>query len=342
LTTALLLWKPKDVRASWGKAFALGGAITAGYYWRETLQALALVAAFLYLITSQFPTGRVSQKRTFYATRLVLLTQVIIIGITPYLLGSIWSHYTNETAWKNIVLQQGLFRQALLPIEDPSLGESKHLYKEAIRKSLSAGNFYSGIRYDLLDQVLNSLPSGTNDAQKLFFRTILKHPHRYFAAVCRTIMLFGGAGAGALVSENRIFRGQILSGTGAMIADGPAEIHDPIVREFQETTTNSALRRLVINLCAPYDYLVIGANIATLFGLFYGLAVRDFRLITLCLLPITFVLFYVFILASIDRYAFPAYPLVLANLIILPLMYRRRTRVTRKQIQLADTHVTDT
>jgi len=98
-------------------------------------------------------------------------------------------------------------RQALFAPSDPIIGKNKERYIQAIRESLDNGSFFSGVRAELMDLLLEpgflTWPQGSS-AKAVFIRTVRLHPDRYAAGVFRTIVLF--AGVKARVNENRIFR----------------------------------------------------------------------------------------------------------------------------------------
>jgi hypothetical protein len=133
------------------------------------------------------------------------------------------------------------------------------------------------------------------------------------------------------VNENRIFRGQILSPTwpGAKIGDGPPNVQGHIKQQFQQTTTSSAVLLLLGRLCPVYDVLLMLGNVVTAAAIPYALFARNYKAFVLAAFPIAYIALYAIILASIDRFAVPAYPVTLAALIVLPALTLQHFRNAR-------------
>jgi len=312
----LLVWQPVTSGERWQRSILIGAVLSTGYYWRETLQTLAFVAAPLHALSCLTPIRPLGSGRYW---RSIILQTVLIIA-APYLAGSVWSHVIDNSAWKKMALRQGLFRQAFIPASDRAVVTNAPFYEDAIRQSVVTGNFYSGLRSDLLDKVFEKSCSASamDDPQSAFLRAMRQYPSRYAAAAVRTAVLLAGW-PGALESENRIFRGQIFDGSGSKIGEGPPDIHDQVIRQFDQKSTDCLVLRFLRTVTGPYDALIPIASLLTVLGLFWGCAIKDIRLVACCALPLFYLSFYVLILDSIDRYAAPAYPMMLANCVILPM-----------------------
>jgi hypothetical protein len=325
VVVALLVWQPRSTAETWQRSILTAAVLSVGYYWRETLQTLALIAAALHVISC------LTQGKAFAGSRSGrrVAVQAALIIAMPYLAGGVWSHMIDNRIWKNMALRQGLFRQAFIPPSDAAVTDAS-FYKDAIQQSAITGNFYSGLRSDLLDQVLSKSCSVATreDPQPVFLRALRQYPSRYIAAAARTSALLAGL-PGPLESENGIFRGQVLDGSGSKIADGPSEIRAQIVQQFDQKSTDCLVLRILRLVTKPYDSLVVVASLLTVFGLFWACATKDLRLVVICAVPLFYLAFYVAILDSIDRYAAPVYPAMLANCIILPLSAFRRWKARR-------------
>jgi hypothetical protein len=164
----------------------------------------------------------------------------------------------------------------------------------------------------------------------LFISAVRNHPDRYVAGVFRTVILF--VGVKARVNENLIFREQILSPTwtGSKIGDGPPNLQVQIKLQYQQVTASSAVGRLLGRLCPLYDVSLIVANIATALVFLDALASRRLGFVALTVFPVAYVAFYAVILASIDRFALPAYPATLTTLVVLLAMGTKWLREKRR------------
>jgi hypothetical protein len=343
LLAAALLLPANRPWQLWMKTGLVVVTLVAGFYWRQALLQLAPVAGVLYvpgawlyaqrLFPGKFIWGKLSRGTA------IILAQAILIGVIPYVAAKPWARYTNEPGMRDVTLRQGMLRQALLPPEDSYTGPIRDEYMAALRESLFRGNMYSGLRPDLLGKVSGEIyvrPMDTS-VPAFYLNLIRRYPGRYAAGVGRTLILFSGVNG--LVSENRNSREMVLSATstGAKLGDGPTEIQGAIKADFQQITKASVVLRFLRALFPFYDVLIIIANIVTLAGLATGIARRDIRAIVLCGVPVVYMVFCALVLASIDRYAFPAYPMVLADSILVPVIWVQaiRSRIVPSPVPLA-------
>jgi hypothetical protein len=320
LLIAVSLWDTRTKKDCWKRTIALCLVLAAGYYWRQLLLQLALVAASLHV-------GRAWRSQRFISpliTRADLISwglQAALIIVVPTGLSHLWDPYIDRTGLTEVSLSQGMVRQALFAPTDPIVGPKKDQYVQAIRDSLDNGSFFSGVRAELMDVLLErgflTWPQGSS-ARAVFINAARLHPERYAAGVFRTIVLF--AGVKARVNENLIFREHILSPTwtGSKIGEGPPNLQAKIKGLYQQVTTSSAVGRLLSRLCPLYDFSLVFANITTVLALLYAGITRRLKLVALTVFPVTYVAFYAVILASIDRFALPAYPATLTAMIVLP------------------------
>ena len=78
----------------------------------------------------------------------------VLIIIAPLFISHLWDPFADRAGLAEITMRQGIIRQALLAPSDPVVGENKAAYISAVRESVSDGNFFSGIRNDLFDPLL--------------------------------------------------------------------------------------------------------------------------------------------------------------------------------------------
>jgi len=329
----LLLWLPHSAGAAWAKTAGLVATLAVGYYWRPAILSTAPFVAILHGIglyrvqlsgkEAYQPLGWASKGRIAF-----LGAHLLLVAVVPSLLAKPWAKFGKDTAMMDVTLRQGIIRQALLPPEHPYVGQHRQAYERAIQESYASGNLYSGLRADLHGAMCDRIFPGVSplSPRQLFFELIRTYPLRYLAGVSRTMALY--AGAMALQSENRISREMILSPgwRGAKLGDGPPRIMAKIKEDFQQQTSDGFVLHLLHWLAPIYDAYTIYASLAVFVGLLVGLWLREAPIITLALVPLSFVLPAALVLASIDRYAFPAYPAAFVGGVTVPVLLYRHFR----------------
>ena len=108
-------------------------------------------------------TGEQRSKR-----RRAALLQAGVIIAAPLVIASFGDTYIDSSGLRDVSLKQGMLRQALLPPENPVVGDLAPVYYEGIRESLHNGQFYSGLRWEYLTR----LPLGRSGAVRRRFSWI--------------------------------------------------------------------------------------------------------------------------------------------------------------------------
>ena len=85
-------------------------------------------------------------------------------------------------------------------------------------------------------------------------------------------------------------------------------------------STGVAAPRCFWKLRRPYEIFVIGAMLLLVAELVVGLVLRHWAMVSMAAVPLAYLGLYALFLASIDRYAFPAYPLAMAGAVAFPVM----------------------
>ena len=327
---SLSLWYPADSRGLWLKAVGLAALLASGYYWRQNILYLALPVAVLHSIGGWTRRGCSIAtinlpSRTRYLKYTPLMAQAFLVAVGSYAATIPVRRYVGGQQLQEVMLRFGIVKQALPAPEDPWIGEDAEFYRSAIKESQIRGTFYSGMRADLANELLNKLVSRpqTQRASMLFLRLVKEHPSRYLGGVTRTVMSF--AGVRGLQDENRIWRDQMLSPTflGSKIGDGPPKLDATIKAQFLQRSQPSALLWLFRRLKVLYENLLPTAFLMLMAGLLASLAIRSLALFTFCILPIAYLVPYVLTLVSVDRYAFPVYSVVLSSLVVVPIFLAR-------------------
>lgn len=322
---ALLVWVPTELKTFWYRASLLTIAISAAYYWRQNFLPLVVPCAFFHgwsaagRLRARISLGRPAARTAIIST---LLVQVALIAVGPYGISKFWDKYLARDYMADYLLKEGMLRQVLLLPTDPVVGEYREAYREAIRESIFDGNFYSGLREDLMKNLRDKIfakPLSVSTPE-FYWRLIKDDPSRYVSGVGRTFMQF--VGLPSCYKETQRCRRLVLSDTmpGSKISGRPMEIAARLKSQFEQKTTTSAVQRILLGLAPAYDHLLIVSNLMTAAGLLAGLAWRHYRLTVLCGIPFAFTIPLAIILACNDRYVFPAYPVSLANVVLLPVM----------------------
>jgi ubiquinone/menaquinone biosynthesis C-methylase UbiE len=297
-------------RSSWWDAAAIAAAVSAGYYMRPSLLHLALAAALLHAV------NRLWQEPAPLSARRgrQLILQCLAIAAVPYLVAWPWNREMRESGRTDDVWLFGMTKQALIPPGDPLLGDAEELYAKAIRESTVHGHLdVGGVLGAPAFEVQVILTDDISDAGAVFRRMVIAHPARYLAGVGRSLLLF--AGARPIESENGSYLDQVLERDRTTIHLGPERLRDSIRRDFDEEKRPSPIGPSLARLIEPYRVLLLVAVWLLPVTLFLGIRRRQPVLLALGGLPAAFLVLHALTLLSLDRYAFPAYPLLLGALL---------------------------
>jgi len=306
-----------DDSGSWYYAALLSVTLGTAYYWRQNILVLGPLAAFIHWRASCRRAKQIHGRKQIAA-----VLQSVVVIVLPPVLTSFWSPYLHQSGLRDVMLRQGMIKQALLPPEHPYVGQYRDLYFQAIQQSIYQGNYYSGTKWEYLIPLYEKIYVRPMDRSvpAFFFGLIMHYPARYLSGLGRSMIHV--AGVNGAESDNRGARAEVLS-PGSKISSGPEPLRARINEEFQQRPAPSALMPLLRLISPFYDYWVIVAHFVTLIGLLLAVAWRDMRLLTLCAIPVVYELGFVLLLASIDRFAVPVYPLVMCNGFVVPLLVYR-------------------
>jgi hypothetical protein len=327
---------PRDIRRAWLKTAGLIAVCSASYYWRQNLLSLCYGLAVLHLLAwrSSLRQSSLQKKAPLRGPRprlAITLFQSALIAVAPNLATQLWAPYENNPAMLDAVLGYGVVKQALPDPKDPFIGPDEQAYEYAIQSSLFHGHLYSGIRAELQNPLSDKLFSRYSGSKRnLFIRLIRDYPGRYTTAAARTLLLF--AGAKGFQDENEIFRDQILSPSfiGARIGDGAEPVSSRDKEYFAQKTQPSAVQALLRFLVRFYDPAVTAGWIVCAMGLALSIVWLDFKLFVFTATPLIYLLPYIITLASVDRYAFPVYPFVLASPLVVGAAVAKRISARRE------------
>jgi 4-amino-4-deoxy-L-arabinose transferase-like glycosyltransferase len=306
LALRLSLAVPETRRAVWGKVLALGLVLAAGYYWRQSILALAPWFALLHVLAER---GRRKGRRGF----LELALQASVLLLLPWLLKTPWS-IRFDTGDRNArVLQAFAVKQVLVPIDDPQVANVSGDYAAAV-ESFEKTGAWSGMPWSEASRIAARLDRPSSSGAFAYLAPLaVRHPARYAAGVSRTLLLFTGFDDRG-ESSIPIFRALVLSpsSSGAQIGEGPEPAASRFRRELDHRTTTGLLQRLLWSLRGVFDSGLIVCNVATMALLLISVRSRDSRLLAVSGTPVVFALAHALFLLSIDRFMVPIYPITIA------------------------------
>lgn len=326
LIVRAIVWMPE--RRSWQlKTSVLTALLAGGFYFRPTFLYLAPVVGGLLLFSTLCDQARL--KGSWHALERSLIAraglQLGVVVAVPFLLAAPWNRAMSQTNRAGEVLLFGLIKQAAIPPGDPALGGAATPYERAIQGSTVNGRLdVGGVRSGVALEVWAAMPPAQLQAAgALFRRMVLQHPVRYLKGVVRTVLLF--AGVPALESENALFKDAVLHAPGSNIFPGPARLEEAIGKQFSQTRRAPVIGRLLQFIDPLYEVLIFFGFALAASAALVGIVRTDLPLLAFSLVPGAFLAMHALLLLSLDRYAFPVYPVLLFGLAFLPLrMFHRR------------------
>ena len=321
LTLYILTLENAGPGVMWLRATAVATVIAIGYYWRSNVIFIAPVVAALFFIRAVMSWHSATGPRRWPRLARPLAQSAAIVAV-PALLAMPWERMIDTRPARDAVIMQGMLLQALPSPEDPLIGDKAPLYYRGIRESVYKGNFLSGMRWATLGELNQTLrPALYREAAqrrlsipRLFCHFVIKYPDRYVSGVVRTLVFLSGVPGAE--SQGRVW-GCVPFSLGPNVIPSRLPLFEQVAREFARPPSCSFLTRLLSELAPLYQGWLIAAHAITLAGIVLALARRDLPLLACCVVPFAYVLPYVLLLDSLDRYAVPVYPIVLANSIMI-------------------------
>jgi hypothetical protein len=292
----------------------LVGALALGFYYRSSLLYISPALALVYAVARW--TRRETDHAWQWRTSRRILAETLAVLLVPFLFAYPWQHNPRVTERTGqSVLLYGLVKQAVIPPDDALWANASALYRDALDRSMVQGRLpLSGVRDQLVYPPLDSIHAYAPQAGSVFVRSIFRYPRRYASGFVRTSVLFAGTGSPA--SDSAAFRAAVLSGSAA-ISPHP-DGFPPLDTEMAWSTGPAFVARVLTWASPVYDLLVFFGVPATLLILAIALFRKDPLGLALGTIPLTFLLLNALVLSSQDRVVVPAYPLLLANLVLLP------------------------
>jgi len=347
---ALLLWSlvcatpASNPRALWVPCW-IALVIALGYYWRPTILFLAPVAALAFLCIVLLPRDSARPYSELIAklrSERRIAAGGLIIGFLPYLLACPWMHLAakySHGAYDDFIAQ-GMFRQVLVPLDDPLLAPVRAEYKAAIEHDSVNGRLpLDGVTIGGYTELLNKMRSLFANAG--VWGLIGRHPLRYVEGVAKSMVFFLGVPDHRVDDENWNFSHAVFTLWPATDTLDRMIGWDPKFVQFAPNPYGGGalVGRLFAHLLHGYTWLVLAASIASFIWMMVSLKEAEPIGLTLTAIPFTLLLVHALTLQAADRYALPVYPVMLANfVVIVQLMLlgfvRKRSIVAHREADL--------
>ena len=311
---------PDDTAArGWRKAMALGAILTAGYYHRQSMQFLVPAAAALFVLAACCRQGTPWIDGLRHPPRhwWTVAVQAAVVLIVPTVAAIFWEPFAPSRNIRAYMVKQGIVRQALVPPGDPLLGEARDAYAAAVDEAWHEDGLLSGLRARRVGELAGPLYPRLDPPVTMLGRLAFSNPERYAMGFARTLALFAGVPADQstnLSAEHATFSPGLSSGKNR-IDDGLPRLTEATRDSFTQVAAPGLLAWLLWWGSPFFDHGLVPAGFVALVGVgALGVWRRDVRLIVAAAVPMAYLLGHGAILASEDRYAFPAQPIALAAL----------------------------
>ncbi len=294
-----------------------------GYYWRPTILYLSPVAALAFLLLVLVPAGGLkSYSALFRQMRRPerrVMAGALIVGLGPWLLAYPWKHLTDKHMPGGYYgfIAVGMFKEVLVAPDDPVLAPVRAEYKAAIEHDSINGRLpLDGVTIGFHEALINRiLPLLTREG---IARLILRHPFRYLEGVAKSMIFFLGVPDHRVDDENWNFSHSVF------VLWPSAESLDRMLgwdAKFLQFAPRpygggAFVGRILDDLLPVYTWVVLGASMASFVWMIVSIKLADPIGFTLTAIPFALLFVHALTLMAADRYAFPVYPLMLANLIM--------------------------
>ena len=309
---ALLVWLTvRSDRRPALMAILMAATIAAGYYWRPTLLYLSPVVAIAFALINRRTLGR----------RNLVINTAVVLGI-PWLLVYPWARLSSKHPSDiKEVFTTGMYKQVLVPPENPLFGSLGPRYQEIVRDEVGGGHLaLDGLsmvgegRHEFLKQLHQAyLRAGIG-------RLVLQYPGRYIAGVLRSFIYFLGVPHHRGDDENWNFsRFVFLAWPQTAIFENVPNWIPEYNAQFQPQHYGGGafLGTLLLRMLSLYVPVVLMCSIVSLLWLVASIRQGNGIVFALTAIPLTLIALHALTMMSAGRYAFPIYPLMLANTVTL-------------------------
>lgn len=324
LVWSLIIFAPASKQTAIALACWIALVVALGYYWRPTILYLSPVAALAFLLLALLPAG--PRRRYSDLVRQLrrgerrVIAGAVIIALGPWLLASPWSHLTQKHApgTYNGFLLAGMFKQVLVRPSDPLLAPLRAEYEAAIQQDSVHGRLpldgvTIGGHQALMEKYIRTL--STVGAGRL----IRKYPLRYFVRAVKSMIFFLGVPDHRVDDENWNFSHAVFTLWPPTQSMDRALGWDGKFAQFAPRSYRGGAwtGRLFDGLLPVYTWVVLASSLISLGWMVVSIKQANPIGLTLTLIPFAFLFLHALTLQAADRYAFPVYPLILANLVVV-------------------------
>ena len=313
-------------RRWWIKPCVLAVLFTIAFYHRMTLIYIAPAAMLICIIQlwGRWRSNTIAPQAPYRTVRIAAVAfgslAIPMLAAYPF---NRQLYSTGVRSYADNMTVYGLIKQVVIPPQDMPPGGNRDMYEKAI-----AGNTHGGrLDWGGLPQVyMLTIQNPTNDPGLesplySFVRLVLKYPGRYLSGIFRSLIYF--AGARSAEDEIGAFAGAVIlnASAGSRLSGVEHEEFEEARQLYSRPGSDSIVASGLGFCLKPYRLLLPLGFAISILGLGLALWRRDALLLSFCAMPLTLVAFHVLMLITIGRYVAPAYPLLLANLFIVPSFY---------------------
>jgi hypothetical protein len=319
---------------NWSHVVGICLAVGIGYYWRPTIIYLSPVLALLYAITALLVAysarGKFDVLNLLRAGELVTFFKALVIGILPWLLAAPWmmemAHHNINPS--DLVLPFGLYKQVVVPLSDPVLRDYVKQYKAVIdRNSRNGALPVDGVALGDSHELSMRIASAFNKAGVISL--IGRYPLRYTSAVIRSMAFFLGWPSEIRVDdENTNFARAALGLWPPSVSLSSSLGWDVTNKKLTPGTYSGDawLGSTLSKVLPVYEWLLRLGSLAAIGLLCLGVIRRLPTILAVSSIPLSFLFLHSLTALPANRYAFPVYPLLLANLVLILSLFARRKR----------------
>ncbi len=329
---SLLVWLLIRFRAQVQQAAVVFPALLAcatalGYYWRPTIIYLSPAVAFSYLLRVYLPTESLHPYRelreNLQRNWASALRGFFIAALGPVLLVSPWIYLNSlhPSTGQLETITQGMYKQVLAPPDDPVNASLRSQYEKFIRQDtggtgrlpLDGLSIVGQERFNFIKRI------SAIYIQAGPLKLITKYPGRYVAGVIRSFIYFLGVPHHRLDDENWHFSQYVFQ-------LWPPEYnfqHLPgwigSLKQFEPKPYGGGgfVGRFFSALGPLYIGLVLLSSFASCWWFVTALRGGNVRGLIMAGIPLAFLSLHALTMMAAARYAFPTYPLMMANSITL-------------------------
>jgi 4-amino-4-deoxy-L-arabinose transferase-like glycosyltransferase len=339
---ALLVWS----LTAWAKAANRNALLLAcwvalvialGYYWRPTIQYLSPLVALLFILTglvspnsSRPYSGLIKNLKN----RPLLILGALIVAAGPWMLAYPWLSMTKKYApgVSEITVAHGMYKQVLVPPDDPVVGPLRDQYEAAVKQDSKHGKLpLDGLsivgRMELLGKIADEFHHAG------LMRLILKYPLRYSRGVLKSMIFFLGVPDHRLDNENWHFSRVVFTTwpTDQSLDRAPGWDRSAIQFPTVPYSGGATLGRMFMRLLSFYPWLVLLSSLASVGWFAFSLVRGNPVVLTITAVPLAFLLLHALTMMSAARYGFPVYPMMLANSVLfIGLAFQKYSRKRSK------------